>query len=201
MRLVFSVGIAAAIYLNDTSLWAIYWFVVAMAAQLITTWVSAPMRREGYVPSAGRRRIFVAFVVISTSIYASVAGLAWFMESWQGRVLAVTVLAGGVMNVRLHASTSGAMLWTGTAPFIVLLVALPIVSIAIEPGKTAGVLVCLANLMYVGHLIAATRRGTARTRSRSSPPWTWPAELRMSSSWRRRPPRRPTAPSPSSWPI
>ena len=161
LRLFFSVGIAAAIYLNKASAWPALWLVATVSAQLATSWLSRPMRRAGHRPSATRKRLFIASVAVSTAVFASVAPLAWFNEGWQGRVLAVTVLAGGVMNVRLHASSSAAMLWAGTIPFICLLVGLPIYSLATEQGKGAAAFVCLANLMYVAHLAAATRRGQA----------------------------------------
>ena len=116
------------------------------------------MRREGFAPEPRRTRLFIASVVVSTTIFASVAR---FMEGWQERVLAVTVLAGGVLNVRLHAGSSAAMLWAGIAPFGLMLLALPLISLVTEPGKQAAAFVCLANVMYVAHLAAATRRGLA----------------------------------------
>ena len=126
------------------------------------------MRREGFVAPPWRKQLFVASVVVSTTVFASVAPLAWFMEGWQGRVLAVTVLAGGVMNVRLHASSSAAMVWAATAPFGLLLLALPLISLVTEPGKQTAAFVCLANFMYVAHLAAATRRGLADSRAVSA---------------------------------
>ncbi|WP_277792864.1 ATP-binding protein [Caulobacter endophyticus] len=165
LRLFFSVGIAAAIYLNHASAWPAVWLVATVAAQLVTSWLSRPMRKAGCQPSEARKRLFIGSVALSTAIFASVAPAAWFNEGWQGRVLAVTVLAGGVMNVRLHASSSAAMLWAGTTPFICLLIGLPIYSLATEPGKGAAAFVCLANLMYVAHLAAATRRGLADARA------------------------------------
>lgn len=168
VRLFFSVGIAAAIFLHDAKVWPLIWLIATVAAQLATSWVSAPMRRDGFSPSPWRKHVFIASVVVSTTVFASVAPMAWFMEGWQGRVLAVTVLAGGVMNVRLHASSSAAMLWAATAPFGFLLLLLPLISLATEPGKQTAAFVCLANTMYVAHLFAATRRGLADSRSVSA---------------------------------
>ena len=168
IRLFFSVGIAAAVFLNDAKAWPVVWLIATVAAQLATSWVSAPMRREGYVAPRWRKQLFIASVVASTTVFASVAPLAWFMDGWQGRVLAVTVLAGGVMNVRLHASSSAAMVWAATAPFGLLLLALPLISLMTEPGKQTAAFVCLANFMYVAHLAAATRRGLADSRAVSA---------------------------------
>ena len=168
IRLFFSVGIAAAVFLHDAAAWPVIWLIATVAAQLATSWISAPMRKEGFVASPMRKHLFVASVVVSTTVFASVAPLAWFMEGWQGRVLAVTVLAGGVMNVRLHASSSAAMVWAATAPFGLLLLALPLISLATEPGKQTAAFVCLANFMYVAHLAAATRRGLADSRAVSA---------------------------------
>lgn len=168
IRLFFSVGIAAAVFLHDAAAWPVIWLIATVAAQLATSWISAPMRREGFVAPHWRKQLFVASVVVSTTVFASVAPLAWFMEGWQGRVLAVTVLAGGVMNVRLHASSSAAMVWAATAPFGLLLLALPLISLVTEPGKQTAAFVCLANFMYVAHLAAATRRGLADSRAVSA---------------------------------
>jgi len=165
IRLFFSVGIAAALFLLDAGAWPIVWLIATVVAQLATSWISAPMRREGFSPEPWRKRLFVASVVVSTTIFAAMAPMAWFMEGWQGRVLAVTVLAGGVMNVRLHASSSTAMLWAGIAPFGLMLLVLPLISLLTEPGKQTAAFVCLANVMYVAHLAAATRRGLADTRA------------------------------------
>ena len=168
LRLFFSVGIAAAVFLHDAKAWPVIWLITTIAAQLLTSWVSAPMRREGFVAQRWRKQLFIASVVVSTTVFASVAPMAWFMEGWQGRVLAVTVLAGGVMNVRLHASSSAAMVWAATAPFGLLLLALPLISLVTEPGKQTAAFVCLANFMYVAHLAAATRRGLADSRAVSA---------------------------------
>ena len=49
IRLFFSVGIAAAVFLHDAAAWPIIWLIATVAAQLATSWISAPMRREGFV--------------------------------------------------------------------------------------------------------------------------------------------------------
>ena len=165
IRLFFSVGIAAAIYLLGGGIWPFVWLTATVLAQLATIWVSAPMRRDGFAPGPWRKRLFTASVVLSTTIFACMAPMAWFLEGWQGRVLAVTVLAGGVMNVRLHASSSAAMLWTGAAPFALLLVTLPVISLLTEPAKPATAFICLASFMFVAHLGAATRRGLLDTQA------------------------------------
>ncbi|TAJ73715.1 MAG: response regulator [Phenylobacterium sp.] len=165
LRAFFSVGIAAAIYFDAESIWPILWLIATLLAQLGSSWISSPMRAAGSAPSPRRRRLFILSIVVSTTIFASVAPLAWFIEGWQGRVLAVTVLAGGVMNVRLHANTSAIMLWSATAPFMLMLMGLPLASLILEPGKRAAAFVCLASLMYVAHLVAATRRSLADARS------------------------------------
>jgi CheY-like chemotaxis protein len=168
LRLVFSVFIAlSGEFAEPGAAWPVLWFGATTTIQFLSLLVTEPMRRDPDFPvSRERERLFFASVAVSAAVFASCGILFWLHGGWGGRLFAVIVMAGGAVNVALQAGASARLLWVGCAPFMILLQALPLISVFTSKGPERGVMgmTAFAAILFVLHLGAAGRRSVASAR-------------------------------------
>lgn len=168
MRLVFAVFIALAGAISHRgAVWPLVWLAAAVAAQALTFIVARPVLKGRSVPPSPRRQAAVlACVALSASTFAAAGALFWFLGGWGGRLFAVIFMAGGALSVAMQAGASARLLWAGCGPFLLVLQALPLISLMAPPEDEHGVMLmtAFAATLFVAHLAAAGRRSIASAR-------------------------------------
>lgn len=147
--------------------WPFLWFVAAVATQGLSLLVTEPMRRDPHFQvSARRETIFFLTVALGAVTFAASGALFWLAEGRGWRMFAVMLLAGGAVNVALKPGLTTRMLWLGCAPFLILLQALPLLSLFFVPVAQRGVMgvATAAAALFGGHLVLAARRSIANSR-------------------------------------
>ncbi len=166
-RMAFSILIAVGGAWIGNRQWPAIWLAATTVAQYLSLRVTEPIRRNPGMAMSSRRQIaFYVGLGLSASVFAAAGPLFWFSNGSGGRLFAVIVLAGGAVNVALQARDSARQLWIGCAPFMLLLLALPLVSLAQAHGTERHVmaLTALATLLIVLHLGANGHRSVASAR-------------------------------------
>jgi signal transduction histidine kinase/AmiR/NasT family two-component response regulator len=166
-RLAFTVLIAAGGALIANGAWPGVWLVISVATQIAALLVGAPLRSDVQAQvSPARRRAVFASAVLSAAVFAASGPLLWFDGGSGGRLFAVIVLAGGMINAAMQAGDSPRMLWAVCAPFMIALLTLPIVSMTSANGAERQVaeLTLLAIALIVVHLGLAGHRHVEASR-------------------------------------
>src|SRR3954471_9197598 len=90
-------------YVTGT-LWPLAWFAAFTAAQLVSVAIGRPMQRDPeLIPSRPHVVAYLASVGVSASMVAVIAPLLWFAGGLEGRLFAMIVLMGSMLNVALQA--------------------------------------------------------------------------------------------------
>jgi len=167
-RLAFACVIAlAGVIAEPGAAWPLLWLAAAIAAELLTFAFVRPVLRDRSAVLSGRRRLAILVSVgFSASVFAAAGVLFWFFGGWGGRLFAMLIMAGGALNVALRAGGAARLMWIGCAPFMVVLLALPLTSFATAPEAERGVMgmTAFAAVLFVAHLVAAGRQGVASGR-------------------------------------
>ena len=168
VRLLFAVfiGLSGAMAAGGAT-WPLLWFVAAAATQGLSLLITEPMRRDPHFRVSRRRELaFYLSVGLSAVTFAASGALFWFAEGRGWRMFAVMLLAGGAVNVALKPGLTARMLWIGCAPFLILLQALPLISLFIVPAAQRGVMcvAAFAAALFGAHLVMAARRSIADSR-------------------------------------
>ena len=160
-RLSFSTLIAAAAAYVTEPLWPAVWLAAVVATQALNHWAGAPLRRTPDLDLRPPHEAFyLATVVLNAAAFGAIAPLCWFDGGMEGRLFALVILMGGMLNVTIQGQVAWRLLAAGCGPFAVLLAGLPLVSALTEPNVRLGAMGFLAvgALLYVGHLIMMVRR-------------------------------------------
>ena len=150
---------ATAWYVTGTP-WPLLWFAGFMATQLATVLIGRPMQRDpDLAPTHRRAFAYLTSIGVSAAVFAAIAPLVWFAGGLEGRLFAFVVLMGGMLNVALQAQSHRRLFWTGAAPFMPLIVGLPLVSMLTEPEAHQGAMAFIVGgaLLYIGHVVVAVR--------------------------------------------
>lgn len=161
MRLGFAVLIAMASAYASSPLLPSIWLAAVVAAQLLNAAVGVPAARDpDFVPSRAWEARYLAFQAVNSAVFASIGPVLWFQCGGEGRLIALVVLMGGLLNIGTQPDTTGRLLWCGSIPYALTLGALPLVTLLVEPHANAvemGFLDLGAGL-YLLHVMRAVRR-------------------------------------------
>jgi two-component system, sensor histidine kinase len=165
-RTALAIFITAAAWYVTGSLWAVAWFAAFMSAQLLSVAVGRPMQKQPkLVPSRARAFAYIGSIGFSALVFASVSVLVWFLGGLEGRLFAFIVLMGGMLNVALQAQSARTLFWTGIAPFMPLIVGLPLATMFMEPQGHQGAMafVVAGAVLYIGHVVVAVNQNDRRS--------------------------------------
>ncbi|HVI31925.1 ATP-binding protein [Phenylobacterium sp.] len=160
-RLSFSALIAVAAAYVVGPLWPAAWMAAVVATQALNHWAGGPLRRSPDLElTAGREAFYLATVVLNAAAFGAIAPLCWFDGGMEGRLFALVILMGGMLNVTIQGQVAPRLLVAGCGPFALLLAGLPLVSALTEPNVRLGAMgfLVVGALTYVGHLIMMVRR-------------------------------------------
>lgn len=161
MRIGFAVLIAMAAAYGARSIWPAIWFAVVCCAQGLNVAAGrAATVDPAFAPSRRWELRYLAVQCLNSAIFASIGGYLWFAVGEEGRLIALVVLMGALLNFGTQPHTSGRLLWWGSAPYILALAGLPIITLFVEPA-TSVVLICffiLGAFLYLLHVLREVRR-------------------------------------------
>lgn len=161
MRIGFACLITMAAAYGSKSPWPFFWFVTVCGAQLLNVIVGrAAARDREHVPSSGWELRYLTVQCFNSATFAAIAAFLWFEGGMVGRLIALVVLMGAQLNFGTQLHTSGRLLWWGSAPYMMSLVALPVITVMVEPGTSVvetGFLI-LGAILYILHVLRAVRR-------------------------------------------
>jgi signal transduction histidine kinase len=161
MRLGFAVLIAAAAAYASSPLLPAIWLAAVVVAQLLNAAAGlAAARDPDFTPSKAWEARYLVLQALNSAVFAAIGPVLWFQCGAEGRLIALVVLMGGLLNIGTQPDTSGRLLWCGSIPYALTLGALPITSVFLEPQASAvqmGFLDLGAGL-YLLHVLRAVRR-------------------------------------------
>lgn len=161
MRLGFAVLIAlAAAYATDP-LWPALWFLTTLVAQTTNVLTGrAAVEDPSHAPTPSWEARYLALTAVNSLVFAAIGPFLWFFAGNEGRLIALVVVMGGLLNVGTQPDTSGRLLWCGAAPYVLVLGALPIATIMLEPGasRVEMLFLDLGAMLYLLHVLRAVRR-------------------------------------------
>jgi signal transduction histidine kinase/AmiR/NasT family two-component response regulator len=161
MRIGFACLITMAAAYGSMSPWPFVWFATVCGAQLLNVFVGrAAARDPEHIPSRRWELRYLAVQCFNSATFAAIAAFLWFDVGMVGRLIALVVLMGAQLNFGTQLHTSGRLLWWGSAPYMMSLVALPIITVLVEPGTSvveSGFLI-LGAMLYILHVLRAVRR-------------------------------------------
>ena len=161
MRLGFAVLIALAAAYASSPLMPAIWFAAVVVAQVGNAAAGLKaMRDPAFVPSRVWEARYLALQFINSAVFASIGPVLWFGCGEQGRLIALVVLMGGLLNIGTQPDTTGRLLWCGSLPYAVILGALPILSMVMETHVSV-VETCFLDIgsgLYLLHVFRAVRR-------------------------------------------
>jgi signal transduction histidine kinase/CheY-like chemotaxis protein len=153
--------LASAACVLSGELWPWIWFVAVLASQSIDHLIGAPLRANpGAEPSPWLRRSYAASLIAVSAVYSSIAAYLWFCAGEPGRLFALLLPAGSMLNFSMQMARAPKRLVIGAAPHAAYMVGLPIASGVMSPEADLYdmILVSLGALLFLAHVALATRR-------------------------------------------
>jgi len=161
MRLGFAVLITlAAAYASAPTL-PVLWLIATVLTQVVNAWSGrAAARDPQHRPTPAWEWRYLILTAVNSAVFAAIGPFLWFEAGMEGRLIALVVVMGGLLNVGTQPDTGGRLLWFGATPYIVVLAALPIVTIFVEPGSSLVEMLFLdlGAMLYLFHVLRAVRR-------------------------------------------
>lgn len=160
-RVAFAVVIASGAAYVSQSLWPALWFVLQVGSQYLHHLVAAPLRRDPEQPvTRAQEAGYLGTQVLNGIVFASIAPFCWFAGGEAGRLAALVILLGGVLNLAVLGNASLRFVITGLAPVILAVFALPALTYLLEPGTSIGGMAFLTVgiVLFVAHLAIAVRK-------------------------------------------
>lgn len=167
-RMIAAVAIGVAAYLLAPSSIPLIWFLTLVAAQIPDALALRPFLRDpDFQPSRLRRAACAVAAGLGATTYSSIAGYFWVAGGATGQVVAITLLAGGLLHVSLHMHHSRPVLCATVAPYLVQWLFLPWLGlIQGAPVNPVAILALeLSGALYMAHLWVAVRHAAATTRT------------------------------------
>jgi hypothetical protein len=168
MRLGFALLIALAAGYAASSVLSALWFLAVLVAQLANAAAGLQAVRDpAFAPSRLWEVRYLALTFVNSAVFSAITPLMWFTGGGEGRLISLVVLMGGLLNVGTQPETSGRLLWAGSLPYMLALVALPTTTVLLEPRasavQTAFLITGLA--LYLLHILRAVRQRDAAARA------------------------------------
>ncbi|HEY0435817.1 MAG TPA: ATP-binding protein, partial [Phenylobacterium sp.] len=160
-RLGFAVLITFAAANVTAPLWPIVWLAAATATQILNVWTGEAARRNAdWVPSRAWKLRYLAVTSLTGLVYATIGPLCWFGGGVEGRLFALIILMGGMLNNAIQAEAPRALLWASFGPYLVVLTGLPLLTMLIEPGGHVAAMGFLdaGAILYLFHVLKAANR-------------------------------------------
>lgn len=161
LRLGFAVLIALAAAYAAGPLWPAFWLAATLVAQTGNVWSGrAAVEDPAHAPTPSWEARYLALTALNSLVFAAIGPFLWFFAGNEGRLIALVVVMGGLLNVGTQPDTSGRLLWCGAAPYILVLAALPIATILLEPdaNRVEMLFLDLGAMLYLLHVLRAVRR-------------------------------------------
>lgn len=161
MRLGFAVLIALAAAYATKPIWPALWLATTAVAQLANVWSGrAAVRDPAHRASLSWEVRYLTLTALNSAVFAAIGPYLWFQAGMEGRLIALVVVMGGLLNVGTQPDTSGRLLWFGATPYVVVLAALPIATILVEPNasRVEMLFLDLGAMLYLLHVLRAVRR-------------------------------------------
>ena len=161
MRLGFAVLIALAAAYAAKPLWPALWLVATFVAQTVNVWSGrAAVEDRAHSPTPSWEARYLALTAVNSLVFAAIGPFLWFFAGDEGRLIALVVVMGGLLNVGTQPDTSGKLLWCGAAPYVIVLAALPIATIVLKPSanRVEMLFLDLGAMLYLLHVLRAVRR-------------------------------------------
>ena len=161
MRLGFAVLITLAAAYASAPTWPLLWLVSTVLAQSVNVWSGrAAVRDPRHRPTPAWEWRYLILTAVNSAVFAAIGPFLWFEAGMEGRLIALVVVMGGLLNVGTQPDTGGRLLWFGATPYIVVLAALPIVTIFVEPDASLVEMLFLdlGAMLYLFHVLRAVRR-------------------------------------------
>jgi signal transduction histidine kinase/AmiR/NasT family two-component response regulator len=166
-RVFFSILVALGGLFVSRTPWPGIWLAATVLTQWASVMITEPVRRNRHFRVSPRReRLFYLSLAVSSTVFAASGVLYWFDGGPGGRLFAVILLAGGIVNVALQAGASVRQLWICCTPFVVLLQSLPVISLLRASAAERQVLgmTCFGATLIILHLVAAARHTVSNAR-------------------------------------
>jgi signal transduction histidine kinase/CheY-like chemotaxis protein len=166
-RVAFAVVIAAGAAYVSQSAWPALWWVLNVGSQLVHHLVATPVRRHPERPlGPGREIAYLGTQALNGLIFSSIALWCWFQGGEAGRLAALVILLGGVLNLAVLGNASLSFVLIGMTPVTATVLLLPILTYFLEPGASLGgmLFLTLGVLLFVSHLAVAVRKWEASER-------------------------------------
>lgn len=156
----------AGVLLSPGAAWPWVWFAATVAVQVLVLPFAPPAQEDLEGPMLEHDLSYSVAAGVSATSFATGAVLLWLEGGGTGRPLAVMLLAGGAMSVALRPGISTRLLWAGCAPFVVSLLALPLISLAVGPAADRAVMgmTTAVGALFVVAVGWAIRRNVASAR-------------------------------------
>jgi PAS domain S-box-containing protein len=139
--------------------WVLVWLAALYVVQIPDQLVGRAIRlRRGPLP-AWLRRLAVATACLAASVYASVGIIMWLLGGEPGRILAMMLIAGGLLHITLHMHHARAVMIATLAPYLLAWVGLPLLSSLAGNGYSPAIVLGMmaAGGLYLLHLVVAVR--------------------------------------------
>jgi len=152
---------AAAAFAAPRAAWPWVWFASAAAAQLLA--LALASKEAASDRDAAPCGLAAGVSAIS---FAAGAVLFWLEGGWVARPFAIMLLAGGAVHGALRPNASWRLLWVACAPFVITLLALPLISLVVGPADERGVMATTAigSGLFIASVGGAIRRSVAGAR-------------------------------------
>lgn len=139
-------------------LWPALWFAATVVVQLAAFIVGAPMRRHPDRPvSPARRAAHTATLAASALVFAAAGPMFWFLGSWGAGLFALFMMAGAAVHVVARSANSPRELWICSAPFLIQVQVLPLISFFTAAPSERGIMgvIVLAAALLVARIIGS----------------------------------------------
>ena len=163
VRLGIALFLAAAAGTITSTAWPLVWLAAVIVSQVVDLRVFQSLRRqtEGALDRS-RQALYVATAALNTAIYSSISVYAWVFGGDAGKVFAVIMPAGGLLNIALHMHSARPMLLAAGGPHAAFLLGLPLGEALSGRGGWADFgLVAGAGVLYLLHMKVAVSRSAA----------------------------------------
>ncbi|CAN7607393.1 ATP-binding protein [Phenylobacterium sp. LjRoot164] len=161
LRFGFSLLIAVAAA-NGSRSWApLAWLAAVAAAQAANLAAGVLAGRDpAFAPGRAWEVRYLAVQFLNSAAFVAIGPYLWFACGPEGRLIAMVVLMGGLLNFGTHPHTSGRLLWAGASPYAVMLGALPLTTVLVEPEASIFLMAALTagSGLYLLHVLRAVRR-------------------------------------------
>ncbi len=166
-RLVAGLLIAGVTWMVTASLWSPIWLAALYGVQIPDQLIGGAVRRHpGPLPS-WLKLTAIGGAGLSASVYASVGAIMWLTGGEPGRILAMMLIAGGLLHVSLHMHHARPVMVATLAPYLLAWIGLPLLPSLFGHGYSLPIMVGMlaAGGLYLLHLVSAVSSANKTTRA------------------------------------